>query len=115
MRKVLIVPPLSWGSTKTAELRAALNGTGVQISTGRGPRLIPRNDAVLIILDGDHVPRTLRAIGEGTRNNKMEPHYFTVPKDKMDQGKPDPDHPQKVLAALAAKIKTIVNGGEANG
>jgi len=97
MRKILIVPPASWGDTEADDLRAALNGTRVEISTGRSPELISGNDAVLIIL-GEYEPQVLGPMGQGTRDCGMDPHYASLP-----------------LATIVNQIKAIVKGENTHG
>lgn len=94
MKRLLLVPPHSWGNDDMVNLRAALNGTKVELSTGKTTDLIPGNDFVLIILSDEYEPGLLRTIGKGARSHNVELVYAQSP-----------------VATIAARIEILSRAG----
>lgn len=91
MKKILVVPPLTWGDREIATLRAALNGSKEHVSFGTDPALVNWYHFALIFPGEDYAPGFLRDFGERVANrNKLI--YVSLP-----------------LCNVAEKIESLVN------
>ena len=95
MKRVLLVPPSSWGEKEVAGIRSALIGVAVDLSDGKLPEMVPYQDHVLFVVGRDHDADVLTVVGDKARNLGVDRQYAYHSHD-----------------AVVAKIKSIVEPAE---